>query len=75
MQDLLQTLFIDWSIWDRNPTVSWRCGEMVASVSMKLPPMAVAHLQRQEMVAVVGDLNEFDSANLLLYSYNGILRH
>jgi hypothetical protein len=65
------TLKINWSIWDRNPTVSWICDGILASVTMKLPPVAVSHLQSRELIAVVGDFDEFGSANLLLYSYDG----
>jgi hypothetical protein len=68
-------LQINWSIWDRNPTVSWTCDGILASVTMKLPPVAVSHLQSRELIAVIGNFDEFGSANLLLYSYNGALQH
>jgi hypothetical protein len=42
---------------------------------MKLPPIAVFHLQSREMIAVIGDFDEFGSSNLLLYSYDGVLQH
>lgn len=41
---------------------------------MKLPPVAVSHLQGHELIAVVGNFDEFGSENLRLYSYDGTLQ-
>jgi hypothetical protein len=68
------TLQINWSVWDRNSTVSWTCDGILVSVKMKLPPVAVSHLQSRELIAIVGNFDEFGSENLLLYSYDGTLR-
>lgn len=70
----VHTLKINWSVWDRNPTVSWTCDGILVSVTMKLPPIAVSHLQGHELIAVIGNYDEFGSENLLLYSYDGALR-
>lgn len=69
------TLQINWSIWDNNPTVSWACDGKLASVSMKLPPIAVSILPKHEMIAIVANYDEFGSDNLLMYSYDGLLLH
>lgn len=69
------TLQINWSVWGRNPTVSWTCDGILASVTMKLPPVAVSHLKSRELIAVIGNFDEFGSENLLLYSYDGTLQH
>lgn len=42
---------------------------------MKLPPVAVSHLQIRKLIAIVGNFDEFGSENLLLYSYDGTLQH
>lgn len=67
-------LQINWSVWDGNPTVSWTCDGISAAVTLQLPPIAVSHLQGRELVAVIGNFDEFGSANLLLYSYDGTLQ-
>jgi hypothetical protein len=68
------TLKINWSVWDGNPTVNWDVDGVSVSVTMKLPPISVTHLQNRELIAVVGNYDEFGSANLLLYSYDGKLQ-
>lgn len=68
------TLKINWSVWDGNPTVSWDIDGTPVSVTMRLPPVSVTHLQNHELIAVVGNFDEFGSANLLLYSYDGKLQ-
>ena len=69
------TFQINWSVWDGNPTVSWTCDGILASITMKPPPVAASHLQSHELIAAIGNFDEFGSANLLLYSYNGTLQH
>jgi hypothetical protein len=40
---------------------------------MKMPPISVAHLASQHVVAIVGDYSELGSENLRFYSYSGDL--
>jgi hypothetical protein len=69
-----QTLKINWSVWDNNPTVSWNCHGNVTTVSLKRPPLSVANLSDHSLVAIVGNYDEFGSKNMLLYSYDGVLK-
>jgi hypothetical protein len=75
MQISSHTVQINWSVWDRNPTVSWTCDGILASVTMKLRPVAISHFQCHELIAIIGNFDEFGSANLLLYTYDGTLQH
>lgn len=67
-------LKINWSVWDSNSTVSWDFNANSIRVEMKMPPLGVANLKSKSLIAIVGRFDEFDSSNLLLYSYEGILQ-
>lgn len=60
-----------WSFWGSNPVVSsgWRGG--TTTVAMGMPPIAVAHLAVQNLVAIIGNYDEFGSENLRLYPHGG----
>jgi hypothetical protein len=62
---------IMWSIWDGDPTVSWRCDDSDTKITLRLPPVSVAALPSHGAIAIAGNIKEFAEANLLLYSYNG----
>lgn len=64
---------INWSVWDKTPTVGWRVDGKMIEITTKLPPIAVSHLNDRCVIAIVGDFDEFGSKNLLLYSYSGEL--
>lgn len=68
------TLQFNWSIWDDSPVVSWACDGKASTVSLKNPPLSVANLPAHSLVAIVGNYDDLGSANLLLYSYDGVLR-
>jgi hypothetical protein len=69
-----RSIEINWSFWDNSPTVSWSCDGAEVSVHLKHPPVAVVHLSKCGLIAVVGDYDKFGSANLLLYSYDGSIK-
>ena len=62
-----------WSVWDKSPLVSWSCQGVPKSVKFRMPPLAVSHLLSRQVIAVVGSFDEFGPANLLFFSYDGIL--
>jgi hypothetical protein len=64
-------LYLNWSVWDDNPTVSWDCDGNTASIFLKKAPLSVAHLSAHSLLAIVGNYDEFGSKNLLLFSYDG----
>jgi hypothetical protein len=66
-------LNIMWSVWDSNPLVSWSWSGGTSSVTMKMSPIAVAHLAKRHMIAIVGNYDDLGSYNLLFYSYAGEL--
>jgi hypothetical protein len=65
---------ISWSVWKKSPIVSWCCGGVNFNAVLKRPPLAVADLSLHSLIAIVGSYDEFGSANLLLYSYDGVLK-
>jgi hypothetical protein len=68
------TLQFDWSIWDNRPAVAWTYDGKASTVTLRKPPLSVANLPDHSLVAVIGDYDDLGSANLLLYSYDGVLR-
>lgn len=68
------SLQFNWSVWDNNPTVSWTRDGVAVSVSLSKPPISVTNLATQSLIAIVGNFDELGSSNLLLYSYDGVLR-
>jgi hypothetical protein len=69
-----KSLQINWSVWENNPIVSWTLNGTLSKVALKQPPVAVAHISRLSVIAVVGNFEEFGAANLLFYSYDGSLK-
>lgn len=67
------TLVINWSVWDRNPVVSWSWDGVSARVAFQRPPIAVCPLVVQGEMAIVGDFEECGSENLFVYSRAGAL--
>lgn len=74
MNSAFPDIQFNWSVWDNNPTVSWICNGNTVSVSLGKPPLSVANLPTQSLVAIVGNYDDFGSENLLLYSYDGALQ-
>ena len=68
------TLHIDWSGWGSNSTVSWNYRGTTFNAVLAKPPLSVADLSLHSLIAIVGSYDEFGSANLLLYSYDGVLK-
>lgn len=68
------TLQIDWSVWESNSTVSWNYRGTTFNAVLAKPPLSVADLSLHSLIAIVGSYDEFGSANLLLYSYFGVLK-
>jgi hypothetical protein len=66
--------YFNWSVWENNPIVSWTLNGTLFKVTLKQPPVAIAHISRSSMIAVVGNIEEFGTANLLFYSYDGSLK-
>jgi hypothetical protein len=65
---------INWSVWDRNPVVSWSYERNVFTVALERPPLSVSDLPGHSLIAIVGHYDDFGSENLLLYTYNGLLK-
>jgi len=74
VSNISQTPQICWSVWDASPTVSWNCYGRNFAVTLKNPPLAVVDLAAHSLIAIVGSYDDFGSANLLLYSYDGVLK-
>ena len=68
------TLHIDWSGWGSNSTVSWNYRGTTFNAVLAKPPLSVADLSLHSLIAIVGSYDEFGSANLSLYSYDGVLK-
>lgn len=66
---------IIWSVWDSNPIVSWRWAGGTTTIEMKVPPISVMPLSKHQMVALIGNYDEFGSQNLRLYAQDGTLIH
>jgi hypothetical protein len=62
-----------WSVWNKSPIVSWSCQGVLKSVEFRIPPLSVSHLLSRQVIAVVGSFDEFGAANLLFFSYDGML--
>jgi hypothetical protein len=58
-------LAIDWSVWQRNPVVSWVWEGASACVIFQKPPLAVCPLATLGKMAIVGDFEECGPENLL----------
>jgi hypothetical protein len=67
------SLSIDWSVWDRNPVVSWVWNGLAARVVFQKPPIAVCPLIRLGKMAIAGNFEEFGPENLLIYSSTDLL--
>jgi hypothetical protein len=65
---------INWSVWDNNPIVSWSYQGNDFAVTLETPPISVVDLPFHTLVAIIGSYDDFGLGNLLLYSYDGILK-
>lgn len=65
---------INWSVWDRNPLVSWDYRGNVFTVALEKPPLSVSHLPCHSLIAIAGHYDDFGSENLFLYTYDGLLK-
>lgn len=66
-------LAIDWSVWQRNPVVSWVWEGASACVIFQKPPLAVCPLATLGKMAIVGDFEECRPENLFIYSPAGVI--
>jgi hypothetical protein len=73
MSNINEAPQICWSIWDSNPTVSWNWYGRNFAITLKYPPLAVTDLSAHSLIAIIGNYDDLGSANLLLYSYDGVL--
>lgn len=65
---------INWSVWDKSATVSWRCNGQTFAIVFNKPPLSVTDLSSHSLIGIAGSYDEFGSENLLLYTYDGILQ-
>ena len=74
MNALASAVETNWSVWDANPVVTWKWGNQVVQVKFENPPIAIAVLDHQQWISIVGRPEEFGAANLVMYSYDGMLQ-